>query len=61
MNDILEAGHAAIYRFFKPDENELSTALDIIEGIFAAIYVYGEAAAKVADRIPSRPPRPKKP
>jgi hypothetical protein len=60
MNDILEAGHAVIHRFFRPNEQELSTALDITEGIFAAIYVHGEAAADVAARIPPRPPRPKK-
>jgi hypothetical protein len=61
MKDVLEVGHAAIHRSFKPYEGELSTALDIIEGIFAAIYVHGEAAAEIAARVPPRPPRPKKP
>jgi hypothetical protein len=61
MNAILDAGHAVTHRFFKPNEQELSTALDITEGIFAAIYVQAEAAAEVADRIPPRPPRSKKP
>jgi Domain of unknown function (DUF4145) len=61
MNDILEVGHAAIHRSFKPNERELSTALDIIESIFAAIYLHGEAAAEIADRIPPRAPRTKNP
>ncbi|MBO0733663.1 MAG: DUF4145 domain-containing protein, partial [Methylocapsa sp.] len=31
MNDVLEAGHAAIHRSFEPKEHELSTALDIMK------------------------------
>jgi Domain of unknown function (DUF4145) len=61
MNDVLEAGHAAIHRSFNPNERDLSTALDIIEGIFAAIYINREAATKIADRVPPRPSRPEKP
>jgi hypothetical protein len=62
MNDILDAGHAVIHRFHKPSEADLNTALDIAEGIFAAINVHGDAASKVADRTPKRQraPKPKK-
>jgi hypothetical protein len=59
MNDILEAGHATMHRDFDPDEGDVSKALDITENILSAIYVNGEAAAKVADRVPPRPPRTK--
>ncbi|HXN88790.1 MAG TPA: DUF4145 domain-containing protein [Methylocella sp.] len=59
MNDILEAGHATTHRHFNPNEGDVSTALDITENILSAIYVNGEAATKVADRVPPRPPRAK--
>jgi hypothetical protein len=58
MSAILDAGHAVTHRAFEPQKDDLNTALDIAEGIFAAIYIHGEAAIKVADRVP---PRPKKP
>jgi hypothetical protein len=60
MDAILDAGHAVIHRFHKPNEQELSTALDIAEGIFAAINIHGDAALKVADRVPPKPKTPKK-
>jgi Domain of unknown function (DUF4145) len=56
MNDILDAGHATIHRRFNPKESDVSTGLDITENVLAAIYVHGEAAASVADRVPPRPP-----
>jgi len=59
MNDILDAGHATTHRRFKPNSGDVSTALDITENILSAIYVNGEAAARVADRVPPRPPRAK--
>jgi Domain of unknown function (DUF4145) len=58
MSAILDAGHAVTHRAFEPQKGDLNTALDIAEGIFAAIYIHGEAASRVADRVP---PRPKKP
>jgi hypothetical protein len=44
-----------MHRRFSPNEGNVSTALEIAENIFSAIYVHGEAAASVADQIP--PPR----
>jgi hypothetical protein len=58
MSAILDAGHAVTHRAFEPLKDDLNTALDIAEGIFAAIYIHANAANKVADRVP---PRPKKP
>jgi Domain of unknown function (DUF4145) len=40
MSAILDAGHAVTDRLFKPTVRDLNTALDITEGIFAAIYVH---------------------
>jgi len=59
MKNILDAGHATTHRCFNPNEGEVSTALDITENILSAIYVNGEAAARVADRVPPRSPRAK--
>jgi hypothetical protein len=59
MNAILDAGHATMHRRFTPNEGDVSTALDITENILSAIYVNGEAAEMVADRVPPRPPRAK--
>jgi len=58
MSAILDAGHAVAHRAFEPLKDDLNTALDIAEGIFAAIYIHANAANKLADRVP---PRPKKP
>ena len=59
MNAILGAGHATMHRRFTPSDSDVNTALDITENILSAIYVNGEAAARVADRVPPRPPRAK--
>jgi hypothetical protein len=59
MGDILNAGHATTHRRFNPKESDVSTALDITENVLSAIYVHGEAAARVADRVPPRPSRAK--
>jgi hypothetical protein len=60
MRDTLEMGHAAMHRGFKPDEPELSLALDILEGILAPIYGHAKESSKLAKRIPPRAPKPKK-
>jgi hypothetical protein len=60
MSAILDAGHAVTHRFFSPRKEELKTALDIAEGVFAAIYIHSDAATKIADRLPPHPPRPRK-
>jgi len=60
MENTLEVGHAAMHRAFAPTEKELNTSLDIVEGIFAAIYQHTDAALGLAKRIPPRSTRPKK-
>jgi hypothetical protein len=54
MADILDAGHAAMHRGYKPSVADLNTALDIAEGIVSAIYVHAEKAKDVASRVPAR-------
>lgn len=58
---ILDAGHAAMHRSYAPSDRDLSTALDIIEGIMASIYVHPDSAEKLAGRVPQRPARLKPP
>ena len=40
-------------RQIKPKDIEI--ALDVTEGILAAIYVHADAAKKVSERVPARP------
>jgi hypothetical protein len=60
MAEILDAGHAAMHRGYKPSVTDLNTALDIAEGIVLAIYVHTEKAKDVASRVPARPLKPPK-
>ena len=56
INHVLEVGHATIHRRFVPKRSDLNTALDIVEGVLAAIYVHPRAAAELSDRVPTRTP-----
>ena len=53
LNDILDAGHATIHRAYEPKPKDIEIAT---EGILAAIYVHADAAKKVSERVPARPP-----
>jgi len=54
LNDILDAGHATIHRAYEPKTKDIQIALDITEGIMAAIFVHADAAKKVSERVPAR-------
>jgi hypothetical protein len=54
MEEILNAGHAVMHRRHTPNSEDLNTALDIVEGIFAAINIHGDAAARLGERVPKR-------
>ena len=56
MSVILDTGHAVIHRLHEPSAEELNTALDIAEGIYAAINVHADAVVKIADKLPKRSP-----
>lgn len=54
IEHILESGHAAIHRGYKPIEDDLNTALDIVEAITATIFFHEDEATKMASRVPPR-------
>lgn len=60
MRATLDVGDAAMHRAFKPTEEELKVALDIVEGVLAPIFGHKDAAEKLTDRVPPRAPRPSK-
>jgi hypothetical protein len=47
VRTLLDAGDAATHRAFEPTIDDLNTALDIVEGILAAIYDQSEKAAQL--------------
>lgn len=51
---LIEAGHAAMHRGFRPTDEQLSTLLDITEGLVASIYFHEQSAAKLSSAIPPR-------
>jgi hypothetical protein len=59
MRTTLDLGDAAMHRTFAPQWNDLNTAIDIAEGVMAAIYAHPSASSKLGDRVPPRklPPR----
>jgi hypothetical protein len=54
IEHILESGHAAMHRGYKPVEQDLNTALNIVEAVTATIYFHEEEAKQVAARVPPR-------
>jgi len=54
MRATLDVGDAAMHRAFLPSEQDLTLALDIIEGVLAPIYDHRTEAEKMADRVPPR-------
>jgi hypothetical protein len=54
LKDTLELGHASIHRNFDPSAEEIHLALDITEGILAAVYVHSEQAITLKKRIPPK-------
>jgi hypothetical protein len=54
LEAILNVSHAVIHRSWKVGQYELDTALDIMEGILAAIYHYREPAKELLVGVPPR-------
>jgi hypothetical protein len=57
MKATLEVGHAAMHRAYKPTENDVKVALDIVEGVMAPLFHHGTKAEEMADRVPPRASR----
>lgn len=60
-NALIEAGHAAMHRGYKPTERDLSALLDMTEALIAAIYVHPARAQAVSQTIPVRQIASKRP
>lgn len=54
VSDILDSGHAVTHRMYKPSEDDLNIALDILDSITAAIYFHEDEAKSVAAKVPPR-------
>jgi hypothetical protein len=55
LERILEAGHAAIHRGWKPTNDQIDTVLDITEGLIESIYIHGPSAERLEKEVPKRP------
>ena len=60
LKTVLEAGHAAIHRSFKPAFEDVLTSVDIAEHIIATVYVHEKPVADLSSRVPPRPSKPPK-
>ncbi len=56
LETILEAGHAAIHRLYKPTKEDLITLVDISESLVESIYIHGGKVEKLKNGIPPRNP-----
>jgi len=54
VEPILEAGHAAIHRAFRPSIDDVDTVMTITESLVETTYVQSKMAAELKDRVPSR-------
>jgi hypothetical protein len=54
LEAILEVGHAVIHRVFKLSQEGSNVALNIMEGILAAIYHHREPAKELRARVPPK-------
>lgn len=54
IETVLEAGHAAMHRVYRPTVEDLNALLDITETVVESIYLHGSAVEKVRKSIPRR-------
>lgn len=59
---LVEAGHAAMHRSFRPKRDDVETLLDLVEGLVEAIYYQPLRAGAVGQKLPpdTRPKRPRR-
>jgi len=57
----LEAGSAAAHRGLSVDAADLNRVMDIVESLLESVYVLGDAADRLRESTPPRPPRVKHP
>lgn len=54
LETILEAGHAAIHRGYKPSMEDLVTLVDLTEVIVQTIYLHGSKVEAIKKKLPER-------
>ena len=54
LSTIVEAGHAATHRKYKPRKEDIITALDITEHIIESVYFHSSKVLSLKNRIPKR-------
>lgn len=54
LETILDAGHAAMHRAYKPSLDDLKTLIDIAESIVEGVYVHTQRASALKKKIPPR-------
>jgi hypothetical protein len=60
LQTILDAGHAVTHRSFQPDQDDVDTALGVMEGVIESIYAHDDGIRKLAEKIPERKRSPKR-
>jgi hypothetical protein len=56
----LETGSAAAHRGIAVDSSDLSRVMDIVESLLESVYILSDAAERLRQNTPNRPPRGKK-
>ncbi len=56
LDTIIEAGHAAIHRAWKPNDEDVSTLLNITETLIEIVYIHEGQARDLGKRVPPRQP-----
>jgi hypothetical protein len=56
VESIVEAGHAAIHRGWKPTDDNVSAVMDIIESVIETTYLHEPGAKKLETQVPRRRP-----
>lgn len=54
LETVLEVGHAAIHRGYKPSKEDLMTLVDLTEVIVQTIYLHGSKVEDLKKKIPAR-------
>lgn len=60
LGTVVEAGSAAAHRGWKPSQNDIGTALDILEGFIFRTYILRDGADKLKAALPPKQKRKKK-
>ena len=54
LEPVLEAGHAAMHRGYRPNKNEVARIMDVTENIIETIYINENRLSKISEKIPAR-------